>query len=260
VSSTEPALTLAGGATSDDQLVDQFVAEVRTQHLAEWLPTEPSVILDLSRGCPGLLGLMIEAGHTVVHADLQPRRPDIGRSDPSGGRLLQVHADPLTPDWLADSSLDAIVAEGCTLSSALAAELTLERLCAALRPGGRMLLCVDSLVAGLAHLAETGRWAELADVPAADVVLIPGDAGRITRCFWPEELSGILTAAGFEVDWIRPRAVLTDETLIRALRQDSAQLDSLVATELALEVRRQSESIGTQLLVSARRPQPAAGS
>lgn len=258
--SSLPALPLAGGTTTDDQLIDGFIAAVRAQHLAEWLPDEPCVILDLSRGCPGLLRLMIEAGHTVVHADLQLRRPDIGRHDSSGGRLIQVHADPLTPDWLADSSLDAIVAEGCTLSSALAAELTLERLCAALRPGGRMLLCVDSLVAGLAHLAETGRWAELADVPAADVVLIPGDAGRITRCFWPEELSGMLSNAGFAVDWIRPRAVLTDQTLVRALRQDSAQLDSLVATELALEVRRQSESIGTQLLVSARRPRPAAGS
>lgn len=260
MSSSLPALSLAGGRTTDDQLIEQFLAEVRAQHLAEWLPEEPSLILDLSRGCPGLLRLMLDAGHTVVHADLQLRPPEIGRIDSDGGRLLQVHADPLTPDWLADASLDAIVAEGCTLSSALATELTLERLCAALRPGGRMLMCVDSLVAGLSHLAETGRWAELADVPAADVVLIPGDAGRITRCFWPEELSGMLTSAGFAVDWIRPRAVLTDETLLRALRQDAAQLDSLVATELALEVRRQGESIGTQLLVSARRPLPAAGS
>jgi SAM-dependent methyltransferase len=255
-----PALPLGAGAASDGQLIDRFVAEVRAKHLAEWLPVEPSVVLDLSQGCPGLLALMIEAGHTVLHSDLQPRRPDIRRNDSAGGRLLQVHADPVTPDYLADESLDAIVAEGCTLSSALAAELTLERLCTALRPGGRLLLCVDSLVAGLAHLAETGRWAELADVPAADVVLIPGDSGRVTRCFWPEELSGILTGAGFTVDWIRPRSVLTDETLVRALRQDSEQLDSLVATELALEVRRQSESIGTQLLVSAHRPPRAAGS
>jgi SAM-dependent methyltransferase len=260
VPSSVPALPLGGGTTTDDQLIDRFVAEVRARHLSEWLPVEPSLILDLSQGCPGLLALMIDDGHTVLHADLQPRRPDIARNSSGNGRLLQVHADPLAPDWLADKSLDAIVAEGCTLSSALAAELTLVRLCAALRPGGRLLLCVDSLVAGLAHLAETGRWAELADVPAADVVLIPGDAGQVTRCFWPEELSGILTGAGFEVEWIRPRAVLTDETLVRALRQDAQQLESLVATELALEVRRQSESIGTQLLVSARRPQPAAGS
>jgi hypothetical protein len=260
VPSSVPALPFSAGTTTDGQLIDQFVAEVRARHLSEWLPAEPSVILDLSLECPGLLGLMIDAGHTVVHADVQSRRPDIARSDSSDGRLLQVQADPLVPEWIADESLDAIVAEGCTLSSALAAELTLERLCAALRPGGRLLLCVDSLVAGLSHLAETGRWAELADVPAADVVLIPGESGRITRCFWPEELSGILAAAGLTVEWIRPRAVLTDETLVRALRQDAHQLDSLVATELALEVRRQSESIGTQLLVSARRPQHAAGS
>lgn len=247
-------MPLAGSAATDGQLVEQFVAELRARHLATWLPPQPSLVLDLSRGCPGLLALMIESGHTVVHADLQPRRPDIPRDVESSGCLLQVRADPVALDWIADESIDAIVAEGGTLSAALAAEVTLERLCAALRPGGRLLLSVDSLVAGLAHLAEAGRWAELADVPAADVVLIPGDAGRITRCFWPEELSGMLTTAGFEVEWIRPRAVLTDETLVRALRQDSHQLDSLVATELALEVRRQSESIGTQLLASARRP------
>jgi hypothetical protein len=109
-------------------------------------------------------------------------------------------------------------------------------------------------VAGLANLAEAGRWAELADVPAADVVLIPGNAGRVTRCFWPEELAGILTSAGFDVDWIRPRSVLAEETVMRALQQDPDRLDSLVSTELALEVRRQGESIGGQLVASARRP------
>ena len=235
-------------------MFDRFLTEVRARHLAEWLPAEPSTVLDLSRGCPGLLGMMLDRGHTVLHAELQRRRLDIRPEAGTAGRLLSLRADPRTPDWLADASLDAVVAEGGTLSGALAAELTLERLYTALRPGGRLLLCVDSLVAGLANLAEAGRWAELADVPAADVVLIPGEAGRVTRCFWPEELTGMLAAAGFEVDWIRPRAVLTEETVVRALRQDPAQLESLVTTELALEVRRQGESIGTQLVASARRP------
>ena len=238
----------------DDQLWQRFLGEVRTHHLAGWLPTDRSVILDLSRGCPGLVSQMIEAGHTVLHADLQPQRPDIRPEPQSPGRLLSLQADPVAPDWLADEALEVIVAEGGTLSSALAAELTLERLITALKPGGRLLLCVDSLVAGLANLAEAGRWAELADVPAADVVLIPHAAGRVTRCFWPEELHGMLTAAGFEVDWIRPRAVLAEETVIRALHQDPGQLQSLVTTELALEARRQGESIGGQLLASARRP------
>ena len=224
MSSSLPVEALGDQAAADGQMFERFLAEVRARHLADWLSAEPSIVLDVSRDCPGLLALMLDRGHTVVHAELQARRLDIRPESGSAGRLISLRADPRSPDWLADASIDAVVAEGGTLSAALAVELTLERLCAALRPGGRLLLCVDSLVAGLANLAEAGRWAELADVPAADVVLIPGDAGRVTRCFWPEELAGMLTAAGFEIDWIRPRAVLTEETVARALDQDPAQL------------------------------------
>ena len=252
--SSLPAVPFGGGGATDSDLFDQFLGEVSSQQLTEWLPAQPSLILDLSRGRPGLLRLMVEAGHTVVHAGQRPHRADIRRQTEHSGRLIPLCADPLSADWLADNSVDAIVAEGGTLSGALAAELTLERLHAALRPGGRLLLCVDSLVAGLANLAEAGRWAELADVPAADVVLIPRPAGQVTRCFWPEELHGMLAAAGFEVDWIRPRTVLSEQTVVRTLRQDNAQLESLVITELALEGHRQSESIGTELLASAVRP------
>lgn len=252
--SSLPAVPLGGPGVSDDELFDQFLSEVCSRQLAEWLPAEPSLILDLSAGRPDLLRLMVEAGHTVVHAGQRPPRPHIRRQVQAGGRLIPLHADPLAVDWLADECLDAIVAEGCTLSNALATEVTLERLRAALRPGGRLLLCVESLVAGLANLAEAGRWAELADVPAADVVLIPRPAGQVTRCFWPEELHGMLAAAGFEVDWIRPRTVLTEQTVARTLHQDPTQLESLVITELALEGRRQGESIGGQLLASAYRP------
>ena len=250
MSSANPVVPIAGTAERDGRVFERFLAEVRARHLAEWLPAEPSVVLDVSRSCPGLLSLMLEAGHTVVHAEPQPRRLDIG-SARGPGRLLTVQADPRVPDWLADGQLDVVVAEAGTLSGALAAELTVDRLHQALRPGGRLLLGVDSLVAGLASLADQGRWAELADVPAADVVLIPGDEDRVTRCFWPEELHGMLTTAGFTVEWIRPRTVLTQETVTRALHQDPDQLESLVTTELALEVRRQGESIGAQLLASA---------
>ena len=74
--SSLPALPLAGGATTDDQLIDSFIAEVRAQHLAEWLPDEPSLILDLkdgdSREIPG--GKNVEGPwkimeHTFVLAD-----------------------------------------------------------------------------------------------------------------------------------------------------------------------------------------------
>jgi hypothetical protein len=113
-------------------------------------------------------------------------------------------------------------------------------------------MCVDSLVSGLSRLADQGCWAELADVPSADVVLISSEDGHVSRCFWPEELHGMLAEAGFEVEWIRPRTVLSEQTVIRALRVDHARMASLVQTELGLSRSRQGESLGSQLVVSAR--------
>lgn len=240
-----------GGAVSGEDLIERFLRNVAAGTLADWLPSEPARVLDLSRDSRPLLQPMLEAGHAVLHADTRPRRPDIGRDPDSDGSLIIVQADPLTVDWLHDTAVDAVVAEGGTLSAALAAEVTLEGLHRVLRPGGKLLLSVDSLVAGLGRLADAGRWAELADVPAADVVLIPEAGGHVSRCFWPEELHGMLSAAGFGVDWIRPRSVLAEETVVRALQQDPTQLDALVTTELALEAQRQGESVGRRLVASA---------
>jgi len=114
---------------------------------------------------------------------------------------------------------------------------------------------VDSLALGLARLADQGRWAELADVPSADLVLVPDEDGSITRCFWPEELHDLLNGAGLDVEWVRSRSVLTPATVERALAQGgSAVLRTLVRTELALAVERQGESSGLHLVASARRP------
>ena len=88
-------------------------------------------------------------------------------------------------------------------------------------------------------------------MPAADVVLVPSDDGHVSRYFWPEELHGMLTDAGFEVEWIRPRTVLAEETVVRALRFDRTRMESLVATELGLSRSRQGESIGARLVASA---------
>ena len=243
------------GSEPDHALFDRFAGEVARAQLTEWLPTTPSLILDLSRRCPRLVGVMVGHGHTVVHADRTATRPDIvpapGADD--NGRLLTVRGDGRSLDWLGDATVDAVVAEGGALSEALAAELTLEDVHRVLRPGGRLLLCVESLVNGLSRLADQGRWAELADVPAADVVLVPTDGDNVSRCFWPEELHAMLTDAGFDVDWVRPRTVLAEQTVVRALRVDPGKLASLVDTELALARRRQGESVGAQLVASATR-------
>ncbi|MBC7374255.1 MAG: methyltransferase domain-containing protein [Frankiales bacterium] len=237
---------------AEDSPYWSFYARVASAQLSEWLPETPARVLDLS-GCSAFSGQLLAAGHEVVHAAAGLR----SQPDPPAhaDRLLTVVADSRSLGWLADASVDVVLAESRMLSTCLATEVTVEHLVRVLRPGGRLLLVVDSLALGLARLADQGRWAELADVPSADVVLVPGEDGTITRCFWPEELHDLLVGAGLTVDWVRARSVLAVTTVERALQQGGeAALATLVKTELALTADRQGESTGLHLVASARLP------
>lgn len=230
-----------------------FYAEVAAIQVAAWLPDTPGRVLDLSGGS-GFADQLVALGHQVVHVCRGSDEVPTGLPGP--GRLLAVVADTRSLGWLRPDSVDLVLAESRALSMCLAAEVTIEHLCRVLRPGGRLLLVVDSLALGLARLADQGRWAELADVPAADVVLVPDADGSITRCFWPEELHALLTDVGLEVEWVRPRSVLTPATVERALAQGGrTALPTLVRTEVALAVKREGEATGLHLVVSARRRQ-----
>lgn len=148
------------------------------------------------------------------------------------------------------------MAESRALSRCLATELTARELCRVLRPGGRLLLVVDSLVTGLARLADLGRWVELADVPSADCVLIPQADGTITRCFSPQELRELLLAAGLDIAWVRPRTVLTPASVELAVaRGGPAAYRTLEQTEAALAMQPDREAAGMYLVASARRPE-----
>ncbi len=233
---------------TSDSAYWRFYAQVAAAQVTEWMPTEPSRVLDLSGGRFCFGAQLAAGGHDVVQLD----GPALDR----GPGRWSVRADPQDLSWLRDGSVDAVLAEGNALSLCLAAELTVEELLRVLRPGGRLLLVVDSLLLGLARLAEQERWAELADVPSADVVLVPDRSGDIARCFWPEELESLLVSAGFDVDWVRPRSVLAPAAVERALAHDeSAVLGTLVTTELALAREREGASTGMHLVASARRPE-----
>ena len=226
----------------------QFYAAVAAGQVREWLPDQPVRVLDVSGDRFDFTGQLIAAGHDVIQV-LGPMSP---RADTM---VRRVRADTQNLRFLRDASIDAILAEGNALSLCLAAELTAEELLRVLRPGGRLLLVVDSLLLGLARLADQEKWAELADVPSADVVLVPEPGGQITRCFWPEELEALLSSAGFTVDWVRPRSVLTPAAVDRALTEGAAGvLSTLVTTELALARNREGASTGMHLVASARRP------
>jgi hypothetical protein len=164
------------------------------------------------------------------------------------GRLVTVTAEGGGLEFLADGCADGVIAEDRTLSLRLAAEDLVTEIARVLRPGGRVLACVDSLTFGMAVLAEQHRWPHLVDVPNADVVLIPWPDGTITRCYGAEQLGELFTGCGLEVSWIRPRTVFSPQTVSYLLAHNPGRFDELVNAELRA---RSDDSVGAQLITCA---------
>ncbi len=154
-------------------------------------------------------------------------------------------ADGTGLEFLPDGCADGVIAEERTLSLRLAAEDLVTEIARVLRPGGQLLACVDSLTFGMALLAEQHRWPHLVDVPNADVVLIPWPDGTITRCYGAEQLRELFTGGGLEVSWIRPRTVLSPQTVSYLLASDPSSFGELVNAELHA---RSDDSVGAQLI------------
>ncbi len=243
----------------------QAVAEAQ---LASWLPRESRLLVDISgpRACAAEIAAA--AGHTVLRVAetaAGPPGPPDGLLPPAGrpggvpaapGRIIRVASDPASLSFLRDGCADGVIAEDRTLSRQLAGENLITDIARVLRPACRVLGCVDSLVLGMALLAEQRHWAELTDLPHAEVVLVPWPDGTITRCFGAEQLRELFEDAGLAVMWIRPRTVFSPSTVAHVLRRDPKGLPQLVEAELAMQP---DESVGVQLVVSARKRAPRGG-
>ena len=164
-------------------------------------------------------------------------------------------ADSSQLTFLADGCADGVIADDRALSVHLAAEAMIAEIARVLRPGGRVLACVDSLVLGMAVLADQHHWAHLVDLPHAEVVLVPWPDGTITRCFGPDQARELFSGAGLRVNWIRSRTVFSESVVTHWLRRDPGGLSKLVRAELAA---RSDESLGAQLVISASKPRPPA--
>jgi hypothetical protein len=229
----------------------QFHEAVTRAQLTEWLPTGRHLLVDVSgpRG-PGA-ELAAKAGHTVLRV-LDGARPEQRPRKSAGpGRIVDVIADSSRLTFLGDGCADGVIADDRALSLYLAAEAMIAEIARVLRPAGRVIACVDSLVLGMAVLAEQHHWAHLVDLPHAEVVLVPWPDGRITRCYGPDQARELFTGAGLRVNWIRSRTVFSESVVTHWLRHDPRGLDKLVRAELAA---RSDESLGAQLVISASKP------
>ncbi|MGI5492347.1 class I SAM-dependent methyltransferase [Microtetraspora malaysiensis] len=224
-----------------------FYHAVVAEQLRRWLPERPSLLLDLSGGRGRWTAQAARAGHRVIQVMDFRRLSEPWLRDASG-HVQKVRADNL--GFLPDACVDAVIAEERALSVEIMAESVIEDVARVLKPGGRTLVCVDSLVLGMAILAEQNYWAHLCQT--GEVMLVPWPDGSITRCFTSVQLRELMTAAGLEVEWVRPRTVLSPSTVDHVLASGGHSLSRLVRTELATRPE-EEDTVGIHLVASARK-------
>jgi hypothetical protein len=236
----------------------QFHDAVAQAQLLAWLPRGQHTIVDVSgpRSPGGELAAL--AGHHVLRVlDAGPGLPGPGLPGPGlpgpglpagGTNTARLISDSARLSFLPDECADDVLAEDRALSTHLGAEAMIAEIARVLRPGGRVLACVDSLVLGMAVLADQNHWAHLVDLPYAEVVLVPWPDGTITRCYGPDQARELFTGAGLTVNWIRPRTVFSESMVTHVLRREPGSLAKLVRAELAA---RSDESLGAQLVIAA---------
>ena len=226
----------------------RFHAAVALAQLKSWLPDGRRLLIDISGPGARAAEVAAVAGHSVLRVvDPEMPVPPAIEACEANGRLSAVTADGNGLEFLPDGCADGVIAEERALSLRLAAEELVAEIARVLRPGGQLLACVDSLTFGMAVLAEQHRWPHLVDVPNADVVLIPWPDGTITRCYGAEQLRELFAGSGLEVNWIRPRTVLSPQTVAYLLARDPSSFSELVNAELHA---RCDDSIGSQLVAS----------
>lgn len=240
----------------------RFQRAVAKAQLAAWLPAGRRLLVDISGPSAAGPAQAAGSGHAVVR--VIPAHPGPAaaqwRRGPRG-QVVPVVAEPGSLAFLCSGCVDGVIAEDGALSRHLMAEDLAAEIARVLRPGGELLACVDSLVLGMAMLAERRQWAHLTDLPHAEVVLIPWPDGTITRCFGAAQLYDLLTEAGLEVTSITPRTVLSPSTVDHVLRQQPGAMPRLVSAELqaARDPRAGAgadEAFGISLVATARKPRP----
>jgi SAM-dependent methyltransferase len=264
----------------------RFYRAVAAAQLADWLGASAcrgsELLVDMSGPHLSCAAQAATAGHTVVHvapadhaggvvtatpaaarpvltAAPKPRHASPGRAGRAGtrrlhgGSVVTVRADPAALPFLDDRCVDGVIADDRTFSRHLFTEQAIAEAARVLRPGGRLFACFDSLVLGMAILAEQRHWAELTDLPSAEVVLVPWPDGSITRCFGIEHVRDLFAEARLDITSIRPRTMLSPTTVEHVLGRNKTALMHLVRAELAADP---DESVGIHLVVSARKRRP----
>jgi SAM-dependent methyltransferase len=214
---------------------------------------ERGPIVDAGCGVGRWVDRLVEAGHTVIGIEQSPGMlAELRRADRLGFTLVPGSMETAE---LAEASAGMVMALG-SLQYTTDPEATVRRFARWVRPGGRVVVLVDSLVALVIELLRDGRPAEATerlrtrmgvwrvDGQHADMHLL--DAARLRRAFEDAgltdvEVHGLLVTA----------APLGRARLAEQLERD---WDAQLALERELLADPAMTDIGKQLLATGRRP------
>ncbi|MFP3990288.1 methyltransferase domain-containing protein [Streptomyces sp. E11-3] len=177
----------------DHGLRDAVVREAWAARLKDWLPREPSDVLDLGCGTGSLSLLAVEQGHRVTGVDSAPAMAAQARAKLAGTEAEVLVGDAGRPP-VAGRRFDVVLVRH-VLWQLPDPEATLRHWATLLRPGGRLVLV-------------EGVWGTVSPVgiPAARLT---GALGRLADRVHSERLSGDARLWGREVEDERYAVVAT---------------------------------------------------
>ena len=217
------------------------------------LEDEKGDVLDIGGGTGGFAVRVAELGHRVLVVDPSPdalaaldrRASERGVADRVTGQQGDLSS---LLDIAAKGSADVVLCHGVleVVEDPAAALATISDV---LRPGGTLSLLVAQRHAAVLAKAMAGHFQQ------AIAMLDPDDApaGRGGRRFTAEEITTLLTDAGFEVTAVHGIRVFADLVPGALLDAEPRAAQALVELEQAVAERAEYLPLATQVHVLARR-------
>lgn len=216
----------------------------------------PADVLDIGGGTGGFAVRVAELGHRVTVVDPSPdalaaldrRARELGVAVTGQQGDLSMLLDVTGP-----AAADVVLCHGVleVVDDPAAALDTLRRV---LRPGGTLSLLVGQRHAAVIARAMAGHFAQALSMLDAGPASSPRDpaAGRSGRRFTDQEVTALLTAAGFEVQAVHGIRVFADLVPGSLLDLEPGATVALVDLERAVSERSEFRPLAAQLHVLAR--------
>jgi S-adenosylmethionine-dependent methyltransferase len=221
----------------------------------------PGDVLDIGGGTGGFAVGVAELGHRVAVVDPSPdalaalgrRAQERGVADRVTGQQGDLSS---LLDLAAPGSADVVLCHG-VLEVVEDPAAALATIADVLRPGGTLSLLVAQRHAAVLAKAMAGHFqqakAMLESLPGDDAQTNRGQTNRGGRRFTAEEITMLLTDAGFEITAIHGIRVFADLVPGALLDAEPRAAQALVELEQAVAERSEYLPLATQVHVLARR-------